>query len=185
MDRRVYKSKKAIMDALIQLMSEKDFETITINEIADEANVNRGTIYLHYTDKYDLLNQCIEDHLSKLFKSCLPNGDVSNFPSEAGLLRIFEYLEQHFSFYSVMLTNKGVPTFRNRLLTMVQRGLAIKMEKMNESNANGDINRDVTVQFLASAIIGTIEWWLVQSMPYPAKNVVKELYMLIDRVWQF
>jgi AcrR family transcriptional regulator len=41
-------------------LGERDFEQITINDIADRANVNRGTIYLHDTDKFDLLDQCIE-----------------------------------------------------------------------------------------------------------------------------
>lgn len=47
MDRRIGKSKKVIIDALTQLMAEKDFDQITINEIAVRANVNRGTVYLH------------------------------------------------------------------------------------------------------------------------------------------
>lgn len=178
MDRRVYKSKKAIMDALIKLMLEKDFEMITINEIAEEANVNRGTVYLHYTDKYDLLNQCIENHLNQLFANCLSGGDVGNFPSEAGLLRIFKYLEQHKSFYSAMLVKKSAPAFRNCLLTMVRQGLAKKVDK---SEINGDINREVAVHFLASAVVGTMEWWLVHSMPYPAEDVANQLYMLLDR----
>ncbi|MFD0697655.1 TetR/AcrR family transcriptional regulator [Paenibacillus sp. GCM10027628] len=51
------------MNALIHLIGEKDFEKITINEIAERADVNRGTIYSHYSDKYDLLDKCLEAHL--------------------------------------------------------------------------------------------------------------------------
>jgi AcrR family transcriptional regulator len=63
-DRRILKTKEAINKAFLELFSDKEFEQITINDIADRANVNRGTIYLHYTDKYDLLNKCIDDHLA-------------------------------------------------------------------------------------------------------------------------
>lgn len=66
MDRRIQKTKDAIIKAFVELMAEKNFEQITINEIADRADVNRGTVYLHYVDKYDLLDQCIETHLNKL-----------------------------------------------------------------------------------------------------------------------
>lgn len=55
-DRRITKSQEAIKKALIELMSEKSFDDITIQDIADRANVNRGTIYLHYLDKFDLLD---------------------------------------------------------------------------------------------------------------------------------
>lgn len=81
MDRRVEKSKKAITDALIKLMTEKDFEKITINEIADLANVNRGTVYFHFSDKYDLLNYCIEAHLNELVESCHLNENNENISS--------------------------------------------------------------------------------------------------------
>ncbi|MBO7743093.1 TetR/AcrR family transcriptional regulator [Paenibacillus sp. MWE-103] len=65
-DRRIIKTREAINKALIELMSEKSFENITINDIAEKANLNRGTLYLHYTDKYDLLDKCIKDHLGNL-----------------------------------------------------------------------------------------------------------------------
>lgn len=62
MDRRIQKTQDAIFEAFVGLMAEKNFEQITINGIVDRANVNRGTIYLHYQDKYDLLDQCIATH---------------------------------------------------------------------------------------------------------------------------
>ena len=114
MDRRIQKTRNAIIEAFVGLMAEKNFEQLTINEIADRANVNRGTVYLHYVDKYDLLDQCIEIHLNQLFQNCPPGGDTDNFSSKDSMLRMFEYLEQHAFFYSTILTNKGIPAFRNR-----------------------------------------------------------------------
>lgn len=49
-DRRITKSQGAIKKAVTELMSEKSFDDITIQDIADKADVNRGTIYLHYTE---------------------------------------------------------------------------------------------------------------------------------------
>ncbi|NGY75686.1 helix-turn-helix transcriptional regulator [Bacillus megaterium] len=43
---------------------------MTIQDIADKANVNRGTIYLHYMDKYDLLDKMIEEHMNNLEELC-------------------------------------------------------------------------------------------------------------------
>jgi len=76
MDRRIEKSRQAIMDAFTKLMLEKDFEKITINEIAELANVNRGTVYSHYVDRFDLLNQCIENHINKLFETCQAREEI-------------------------------------------------------------------------------------------------------------
>jgi AcrR family transcriptional regulator len=150
-----------------------------INEIADRANVNRGTVYLHYVDKYDLLDQCIETHLNQLFESCLPSGNPADFSSKASLLRTFEYLEQHASFYSTMLTNKGVPAFRNRLLTMALQSLG---KQIDMSGINSNINKEILIQFLASAAVGLLEWWITHSMPFPATDMVEQFWLLLEHV---
>lgn len=177
MDRRIQKSKEAIIDAFISLMTEKNFEQISINEIADRANVNRGTVYLHYVDKYDLLDQCIETHLNQLFENCLPDGNSTDFTSEASLLRTFEYLEQHSLFYTTMLTNKGIPAFRNRLLTMAVQGLD---KQIDISDIPNGLNKEILVHFLASAAVGVLEWWITHSMPYPATEMVKQFSLLLE-----
>lgn len=178
MDRRIQKTRNAIIEAFVALMAEKNFDQLTINEIAARANVNRGTVYLHYVDKYDLLDQCIEIHLNELFQKCPPGGDPDNFSSKDSMLRMFEYLEQHAFFYSTILTNKGIPAFRNRLLVMAKNSLN---EQINMSSTGQNIQKEVLVQFLASAGVGVIEWWITNSMPYPAKDMVEEFSQLLER----
>jgi AcrR family transcriptional regulator len=178
MDRRIIKSKQAIMGAFIKLMSEKDFERITINEIAEEANVNRGTVYLHYEDKFDLLNQCIDTHLNELCESCLSDGETSNVDPKASLLNTFRYLEKHAFFYSNMLTNKSMPIFRERLLTLAIKQIETHLD-MTGSNQN--IKKEMLVQYVASAAVGVMEWWIVNSMPYPAEYMAEQLLQLLER----
>jgi AcrR family transcriptional regulator len=178
MDRRIQKTRNAIIEAFVGLMAEKSFEQLTINEIADRANVNRGTVYLHYVDKHDLLDQCMELHLNQLFLECAPDGDTDHFSSKEYMLRMFEYLEQHALFYSTLLANKGIPAFRNRLLDMARNGLN---DQQSISGMNHNIQKEVLVQFLASAGVGVIEWWITHTMPYPAKDMVEELWQILER----
>jgi AcrR family transcriptional regulator len=74
-DRRILKSQEAIKKAVIELMSEKNFDLITIQDISDRANVSRRTIYLHYMDKYDLLDKLIEEHINGLREICEPESE--------------------------------------------------------------------------------------------------------------
>lgn len=178
MDRRILKSREAIVEGFIGLMAEKNFEHITINEIADRANVSRGTIYLHYTDKYDLLDQCIKSHLVQLIESFLPCGVTGIFPSKSSLLHTFQYLREHIIFYAAVLENKGIPTFRNRLQAALLRGLD---KQIDMEGINRDMNKEILVQFLASAIAGMIEWWITHSMPYSEAEVVEQLWALMER----
>lgn len=177
MDRRIRKTREAILEAFVGLMAEKNFEQITINEIADRANVNRGTIYLHYTDKFDLLDQCIETHFVQLFDSCI--GDTTYTPSKAALLRTFTYLEQHAFLYATLLANKGVPAFRDRLMTVILQSLG---EYIDVSGINQGMNKEMLAQFLASATVGVLEWWITHSMLCPVTDVVDQLWSLLERM---
>ena len=63
-DRRVRRTRAQLQKALLELLEEKDIRSITVQELARRADVNRGTFYAHYTDVYDLLDQM--DELKKM-----------------------------------------------------------------------------------------------------------------------
>ena len=65
-DRRVRKTKKQLRGALTSLLLEKDISRVTVRDMADLADVNRGTFYAHYSDVYDLLHQLEDDLLRRL-----------------------------------------------------------------------------------------------------------------------
>jgi AcrR family transcriptional regulator len=87
-DRRIAKSQEAIKKAVIELMSEKNFDDITIQDISDRANVSRGTIYLHYVDKYDLLDKLIGEHINEMRELCESTSEMDFKESESALVRI-------------------------------------------------------------------------------------------------
>jgi len=60
-DRRVRKTKRSLRDCLVRLMKEKKIQDITVREISEMADINRGTFYLHYKDIYDLLEHVESD----------------------------------------------------------------------------------------------------------------------------
>src|ERR1700691_1793609 len=54
-DPRIVRSRRMLMEALVKLLNRKEFDQISVQEIADEATLNRATLYLHYPDKNALL----------------------------------------------------------------------------------------------------------------------------------
>lgn len=65
-DLRVVKTRASIKKAFMTLLFEKDFDTISIKEITEFAQIGRKTFYLHYIDKYDLLDQIVSEKLIEL-----------------------------------------------------------------------------------------------------------------------
>lgn len=112
-------------------MSVKNFDEITIQELSDKANVSRGTIYLHYLDKYDLLDKLIEEHIEVLRVLCESAAELDFIEAT---LKWTEYFDQHYSFFSMMLASKGAPYFRNRFLAFLQN------EFRHEVNVTEGIN---------------------------------------------
>lgn len=177
MDRRIVRSRQMIMQAFIGLLGEQDFERITIQGIADRANVNRGTVYLHFTDKYDLLEQSVETYLMMLADSCVPEEGEATELSRDLLIRTFTYLKEHAAIYGVLITNKGITTFRHRMTQMIERNITLVV---NHMKLETDIHRDVLAQFLSVSVTGLIEWWVVQSMPYTPEEMVEQMTKILQ-----
>ena len=175
-DRRIAKSQVAIKNAVTELMSEKSFDDITIQDIADRADVNRGTIYLHYTDKYDLLDKMIEEHINNLQELCQ---SASEMTFQEGNYVWFEYFERNYLFFSTMLASKGAPYFRSRFLELVVE--EYKPEIDTTEGKNQGLSQDVILQFFASAIVGAVEWWFKNGMPLPARVMAEQTGALLDR----
>ena len=60
-DRRVRKTKKQLRLALMELLAEKSAKSISVRELTERADINRGTFYIHYRDVGDLLQRLISD----------------------------------------------------------------------------------------------------------------------------
>lgn len=177
MDRRIQKSKQAIMDAFMILVLEKDLESITVGEIAEKANVNRGTIYLHFTDKYDLRDKCLDYYLTQLTKTCVQDHKVEKIASKSSLIRVFEHLEVNYETYSAMLSNKESSVFRKRMKEIFKDGLINRIDLSEQK-----VNKEVSVEFLVSAGVGVLEWWIYNSKPYPAPIIAEQLWQLFSSI---
>lgn len=174
-DRRVIKTKEAITKAFLELFAEKDLDHITINDIADRANVNRGTVYLHYSDKYDLLDKLIDDHLNRLISFCDPSGST---PLVGELLPVFVYIRDHFLFFSAMLSTTRAAVFRKRLMEFV--AVNVK-EKLDRRNRRSEIDGELNAQFMASSFVGIVEWWIQHQMPHPPEFMAEQLRKLFEK----
>lgn len=176
MDRRILKTQEALKKAVIELMSEKNFDDITIQDISDRANVSRGTIYLHYADKFDLLDKLIEEHINEMREIC---ESTSEMDYKDANLPWFEYLERNYLFFSTMLASKGAPYFRNRFLEFLIE--EFKDEVDTTKGKNHGLSGDVVLQFIVASYVGVVEWWIKNGMPYPPHVMAEQVGILLER----
>ncbi|ANY69403.1 TetR family transcriptional regulator [Paenibacillus sp. BIHB 4019] len=175
-DRRILKTQEALKKAVIDLMSEKNFDDITIQDLSDRANVSRGTIYLHYMDKFDLLDKLIEEHINVLREMCKSAAELDFTEST---LMWTQYFELHYSFFSMMLASKGAPYFRGRFLDLLIEELTNEVEVTKGKNEK--LNENLLVRFIASAYVGVVEWWFTNDKPVPHPILAEQLGTLLER----
>jgi AcrR family transcriptional regulator len=72
MDRRVVRTRRSILQAAREIMREKGFDAMTVQDIADRANVNRGTFYAHFADKYELVERMIREEFRQHLDERVP-----------------------------------------------------------------------------------------------------------------
>ena len=105
-DERVIKTKKLIKTALSELIQEKGFDHVSITDLTQRANINRGTFYLHYQDKYDLLekfenevlddiNKNAENHIKSIKDIDFLGEDFSN-EIKPFINKVFTYIKENY-----------------------------------------------------------------------------------------
>jgi AcrR family transcriptional regulator len=168
-DRRIVRTRTALREALIALIQEKGFEAISIHEIADRANVNRATFYLHYRDKEDLLTRSMQEVYEDLAYQSARIDERSGYYQ--GDEVVFNHVRDYIGFYKVMLGSKGVASYTNNMIAFIAKMSIAPLQSL-EMIQQGKPNSDLvaTAYFYAGAVMGFIKWWVEHDMPYPPKQ---------------
>ena len=175
-DRRVRKTRALLLQGLIQLMEEKDIKDISVKELSDLVDINRGTFYLHYNDIYDMLNK-IEDELFQEFNKILDRDMTDSaqaLSSHATLLDIFNLLEKHRDTAKVMIGPHGDLAFVNRLKELVKERLRHLLKTEYSAEA------EYYYPFIVAGFVGVIETWLDQPNPLPPERMAEICSGMID-----
>lgn len=177
-DRRIRRTKKLLQKSLAELMGEKEFKDITVKDITERADVNRGTFYLHYCDTYDLL-QKIEDGLILDFEEMLehyePTGeDLSSYPM---INQIFDYVLENLEICRILLNSNSSAFVEKLIRVIADRGFAVTKNLGRQNKSKEVLAR--RFQFIAYGILGVMSQWLLTDMKNPPKE---EMAITIDDI---
>jgi len=95
LDPRVKRTRRLLQQALAELLGEKTFQSITVQDITERAEVNRATFYAHFEDKYDLLNYSVREAFQERVDRRLPGTPAFTLENLRVLaLTVAEYLSE-------------------------------------------------------------------------------------------
>ncbi|MDN6292890.1 MAG: TetR/AcrR family transcriptional regulator, partial [Tetragenococcus halophilus] len=107
-------TKNKIKQALVQLLNKKNLEEITVSDITRHSQINRGTFYLHYLDKYDLIEKLEEDiltNIQQIFDQPVEKGEENPLIPDRLILNALYYVKDDLAFIKALVEENGDPKF--------------------------------------------------------------------------
>ena len=115
---RTLKTRKALRNALAELLTRKELHKVTVQEIADKADVNRVTFYKHYQDVFDLYDKMEEETLIELGLFALR---LEELPTEAFFTQLLDYISDNRVIFGMVFSPNSTGQLRAKLSNMIER----------------------------------------------------------------
>jgi AcrR family transcriptional regulator len=181
-DKRIKRSKKYLKNALLDLLEIKALKEITITDIVQKADVNRGTFYKHYQCKEDLLEELIDDVLSDLTRSFqAPYRNIKTFNINhlsASTIQIFQHVFQYKKFYELIIKTNVLPGYQDKICKVIKK---LTLQDFLNNEENSQINRDLYASYHAYAILGLIIEWVKGGFKYSPDYMAEQLLAIIKQ----
>ncbi len=170
-DRRIVKSQNLIHSAFLKMLLENEFDEITVKEIAEKADISRKTFYLHYVDKYDLLDTIVNKQLEELEKICEQKKDKGFIE---GTIIWFNYFAEHKAFFSALFKSESTVSFRKQLLNFMANQLSKKL-----TNLKHEQDAEILLRFLSMAVLGIVESFVLDELNASTEQIAKQVGELL------
>lgn len=181
MDRRQQKTRDAIYNAFAALLQKKHFNSITVQEIIDEANIGRSTFYAHFETKDMLLKEMCTDIFDHIFAEHLTSETTHDFSLSADELQtklthlLYHLREDKQGAIRVLCSESSdlfMGFFRDYLLEMFAR---------YQSVFPGDVPVDFVLNHLTGSFAEAVRWWIGNDMKESPEKVTK-YYLTVLRI---
>ncbi|GHO78289.1 TetR family transcriptional regulator [Ktedonobacter sp. SOSP1-85] len=181
-DRRSQRTYRLVSSAFAELMVEKPYDEILVQDILDRADIGRTTFYAHYFDKEDVLNSIVEQELERLTRQITHAAARQRVvPS----LELFEhvYHSQNQPFLALMRSRAGEPLWE-ALHTALCQAIEPALCTLCAKKRSPSIPLPVVSQYLAGALLTLLKWWIAADMPYPPEQIESIFQQLaLPGVW--
>ncbi len=167
-DRRIRRTRHLLGAALVELMLEKPYEAITIQDILDRADVGRSTFYSHYTDKDNLLMSEISRVIHALDVNVESAGaHRSLLPS----LELFRHVKQQRRLTQAFLWGRGADMLTRGFQEQISSHIQVSIRSIKDSEAGLDVPLPLIANFAASTFVVLIRWWFEHDLRQPPEEI--------------
>ena len=161
-DQRVRRTRERLGDALIELVQEKPFDSITVQEVLDRAEVGRSTFYVHYRDKDDLFMSDVDEFLEAFASSLSRSGERSD--RVAPVRELFAHVAEARRLYDAFVESGKLSDFMELAHGHFARSIETRLSELSRARGIDAAQRVVLAQASAGATLSLMTWWLRQAV---------------------
>jgi AcrR family transcriptional regulator len=171
-DRRSQRTRQALSNALVELIQEKDYSTITVNDIIERANVGRSTFYAHYQTKDDLLLDQMDRVIELLSQDVAHPEEFPYFPSLGFLQHVGG---EHYELYKSLVWSPGM----DLIIKHLQKSLSQRVEQgLRNSGREFDVPIPILGSFVTGSFLNLLKWWLENKRSHSPEQM-NEFFMQV------
>jgi AcrR family transcriptional regulator len=177
-DRRVQRTRELLQKTLFELISERGYDAITIQDIVDRANIGRTTFYVHYNSKDELFMSCHAAIVSE-FHSLHPRAREELLSHEAppGMISAYRHLLDARALLFPIFLGKDGPLILRRIRDRSAQEIEVSLRSAFVE-ADSKIPFDLLANYLAGAQIALVQWWLEKRQPHRPENLAHTFHRL-------
>jgi AcrR family transcriptional regulator len=177
-ERRRLHTRAKLMRASVELILKKGFDDIGVRDITDRADLGRGTFYIHFKNKEDVVWSAIKEGLDSAHRRGMEPLAGGSRPRRLELYvftNFFKLAEKNRDLYRIILGSRGSATLSARALDYLVVDLLTEEDGISLSPTAG-VPKTVWAQIVAGAIFRLMAWWLEASQDYTAEQIAGMLY---------
>ncbi len=177
MDRRVQRTRQLLRGSLVQLIKERGYDNITIQDITDHANLGRTTFYLHYQSKEDLLLDHHADMHTHFNLAVLSGDELLGETPQPQMVEFLHLLTQNRPMYHAIRAAKESEIVLRGIHEQMTASLQNSL-KISFPNTEPLLPMDVLTEYIIGAQLSLIHWWMTNRTVYNALQLATMLQRL-------
>jgi AcrR family transcriptional regulator len=164
-DRRYLRTERLLVEAMLALIAQQPFSSITVERIVEEADIAKKTFYAHYEDKHALLWQSLLYHFEQLEEATNPlEPDTLLMDNKPLSYPVFKHVHDFATFYREMLVQGEDARFIGQFLETLAQQSYRKHQPLRDVAPFMSVPAELIADLLAGALLGTLRWWLKGDM---------------------
>ena len=181
-DRRVNRTRRLLRESLMSLVVERGYDTVTIEDITNRAELGRTTFYLHYKDKEELLLESIDmiadevtEKIAREVSSREETGIDFNHPNRfRPILVVFQHAAENRMLYQIILHGEGSPAAATRIRKIIYDAARMFFSVQVNQNLKVRLTEEqlaLIAGYYSSSLLGYITWWLETESKYTPEQM--------------